>query len=482
MTRTKPLRYTLKMRNTYNYPIKLENVIQHYPWGSDTLIPELLGVPNKPATPFAELWMGSHPRGPSKLKLSEQFNSPPDSQPSTKSGTQPGSQPSTQPDTEVDLNSAIKDFPHDFLGPAADRFPEGLPFLFKVLAAAQPLSIQAHPNSRQAREGYAREDSAGIPIDAFERNYRDKNHKPEIICALTPFTAMCGFREPAEIEAWYLRTTPEIYKNKIAPHKNSDSDFDSNSSPNYRDVRDSAFGPGSRNELEDTPVQSGFSSSKWLQSFFENIMNLNEEDMRALIETLHIWAQSFKGQYKEADLISTFYDQHGINVGVQAPLFLNLVELAPGEALYQPAGVLHAYVQGMGVELMANSDNVLRGGLTKKHVDVPELLKVLSFEPRPADILRGKKASGEFLRYPVPIDEFELQKLGANKTITQKCSERTSIEIGICTQGEFRLDLESGKRSINLVRGESFVLPYAAGGYTLSGRGELYLATIPKEG
>ena len=478
MTRTKPLRYTLNMRNTYNYPIKLENVIQHYPWGSDTLIPELLGVQNKPATPFAELWMGSHPRGPSKLKLSEQFNAQTGTQPIT----QPDTQPSTQPDTEVDLNSAIKEFPHDFLGPAADRFPEGLPFLFKVLAAAQPLSIQAHPNRRQAQEGYACENSAGIPIDAFERNYRDKNHKPEIICALTSFTAMCGFKEPAEVESWYLRAIPEIYKNKIAPHKYSDSNSDLNSDSKLRDVRDSAFGSGSKNESEDNHVPSGFSSSEWLQSFFENIMNLNEEDMRSLIETLQTWAHSFKGQYKEAELISTFYDQHGINVGVQAPLFLNLVELAPGEALYQPAGVLHAYVQGMGVELMANSDNVLRGGLTKKHVDVPELLKVLTFEPRPADILRGKKAKGQFLRYPVPIDEFELQKLRAKKTMTQKCSERTSIEIGICTQGEFRLDLDSGKKSINLVRGESFVVPYAAGDYTLSGRGELYVATIPKEG
>ncbi len=369
--------------------------------------------------------MGSHPRGPSKLRISAES--------AAAHGTVT---------EQIDLNSAIQSNPKDFLGPAANRFPEGLPFLFKVLAAAEPLSIQAHPNRRQARDGFEREEADGIPIDAFERNYRDKNHKPEIICALTQFTAMCGFRSPNEIHNWYTTIVPDLYKRSIAP---------------------------------DTEDESG-----WLQQFFQSVMNLPQETQTELIEALHAWADSNETEYKEAQLIRQFYSHHGVNVGVQAPLFLNLVELAPGQALYQPAGVLHAYVQGMGVELMANSDNVLRGGLTKKHVDVPELLRVLSFEPRPADILHGQKVNGDLLRYPVPIDEFELQEYSLSGDSPVQRSARTSIEIGVCTAGELAIFPENGAAELHAVRGESFVVPYAAGGYRLEGAGELYLATIPE--
>jgi len=430
----------------YKQLFKLENLIQHYPWGSAALIPELLGIQNKPGTPYAEMWMGSHPRGPSKLVISEEN------------------------EKRMDLKSAVEESPSDFLGPEADRFSEGLPFLFKVLAAAQPLSIQAHPSRRQAQEGFDREEAAGIPIDASERNYRDKNHKPEIICALTPFTALCGFRSAAEIDAWYSyigssledNLFKSIYEEKIAP----------------------ADAPGTIDEAE------------WLKVFFENIMNLAEKDQTELIELLYTWATSASRQQastqqstkeeastqqKAAKLVVTFYEQHGVNVGVHAPLYLNVVKLSPGDALYQPAGVLHAYVAGMGVELMANSDNVLRGGLTQKHVDVPELLRVISFEPRPADILRGEKNESHLRRYPVPIDEFELLQIEAEETTSQRRQERTSLEIGICTKGDFEIFSESGNSSLHIVRGESFIAPYGAGNYTFSGRGELYLATIPPE-
>ncbi|MDZ7795173.1 MAG: mannose-6-phosphate isomerase, class I [Spirochaetia bacterium] len=215
----------------YNQLFKLENLIQHYPWGSTSLIPELLGIQNKPGTPYAEMWMGSHPRGPSKLVLSEEN------------------------EKRMDLKSAIEESPSDFLGPEAGRFSEGLPFLFKVLAAAQPLSIQAHPSRRQAQSGFDREEAAGIPIDAFERNYRDKNHKPEIICALTPFTALCGFRAAAEIDAWYSHIGnalenelfKSIYEEKIAP----------------------TDAPGTIDDAE------------WVKKFFENIMNLAEKIRRS---------------------------------------------------------------------------------------------------------------------------------------------------------------------------------------------------------
>jgi len=160
------------------------------------------------------------------------------------------------------------------------------------------------------------------------------------------------------------------------------------------------------------------------------------------------------------------------------------VELEPGEALYQPAGVLHAYVEGMGIELMANSDNVLRGGLTGKHVDVPELLRVLSFRPRPADVLEGFPLSGGGRRYDVPIDEFLLYSFSPSEEDGAVRSARTSLDIGICTEGELFIRKNKGslENLLHIVKGESFVVPYVFGEYFISGRGTVFIATVPEAG
>jgi mannose-6-phosphate isomerase len=159
-----------------------------------------------------------------------------------------------------------------------------------------------------------------------------------------------------------------------------------------------------------------------------------------------------------------------------------VVSLQPGEALFQPAGVLHAYVEGMGVELMANSDNVLRGGLTKKYVNVGELLRVLSFAPRPADVLHGKDVGRYVSRYDTPIDEFELLRIRIDRKDTVLRSRRSSVEMGICTAGEFTLRSSRGDAAaatLKVSRGESFLVPYAWGDYTLEGSGMIYIAEIP---
>ena len=406
---------------------RMKNIIQHYPWGSTELIPGLLGIENRNKDPYAELWMGVHPRGPSKVFV--------------------GGSP-------VNLEDEIAREPQRLIGAdPEERFGPTLPFLFKVLAAARPLSIQAHPNKQQAQEGFEREEREGIPIDAFHRNYRDKNHKPEVLCALTHFTALCGFRRPEKVKEHFeaLASQREEAKRAIIAPLAGDGD---------------------------TPP---------LEGFFHALMEAEKDVQKALIEAALAWAE--EAGSVEGALIRKFYGFFGEDIGVLSPLYLNVVNLIPGQALYQPAGVLHAYVEGMGVELMANSDNVLRGGLTSKHVDVPELLQVLDFTPRQPDIIDPKRTTSGRERYPVPIDEFSMLRLSSDTNTTVTLNQRSSIEIGICTKGNFSLriddpqadsSLHSRNRSIG--QGENFVIPYGLSSYTLEGSGEIYFATVPSAG
>jgi len=414
--------YTSGMKRSLKFPCKLENRIQHYPWGSKSLIPDLLGLKNPEGSPYAEMWMGSHPRGPSKILL-------------------PGGK-------KVELSGAISANPENFLGPAvAQRYAGELPFLFKILAAEQPLSIQAHPDKTQAEKGYRREEAEHIPIDDFSRNYRDRNHKPEIICALTPFTAMCGFREPEEIRSFYEELDSQVYRQSLEP------------------------GGSLRGE------------ASWIREFFENLMNLSDIEKKELLREVSNWASTEGVDRIEARLVRRFLSFFSDDIGIQAPLFLNVLELHPGEALFQPAGVLHAYVEGMGVELMANSDNVLRGGLTGKHVDVPELLKVLSWEPRPADIIRGKAVGPDaaYIRYDVPVSEFELLKISGTEEIEVLRAGRSALDMCFCAEGGFLIHHggEIGAEPVAVNRGESIVIPYAGGDCRFQGRGCLFIASVP---
>ncbi|MDR3147036.1 MAG: mannose-6-phosphate isomerase, class I [Treponema sp.] len=334
------------------YP--LENSVKHYEWGSPRWIPQLLGVENPGGEPWAELWMGVHPAAPSMLK--------------DWSG-------------KKSLAQLIAADPPRYVGKLAAENFGGLPFLFKLLAAARPLSIQAHPGREQARQGWQRENEGGIALDAPERNYKDDNPKPEILCALGPFTALCGFRPPSDIITFlsaYLAQAPASLRNGLAP------------------LWDSLINTQSRFPLRD-----------FLASLLSLPRNVREE-LSAYASTQ---IQSPLGIDETIwPLIRRLAELYPADPGLLAPLYLNLIHLKSGQAIYLPEGILHAYVDGFGVELMANSDNVLRCGLSSKHIDVDELMKVLYFHPFLPDLLEEPpptESAGVF-SYPSPCGEFSL--------------------------------------------------------------------------
>ena len=281
---------------------KLENEIKKYAWGSPDMIPHLMGKTNPKRESWAELWMGIHPGGPSKTTIQG----------------------------KTVLLSEITT----------------LPFLFKFLAAESPLSIQAHPNTAQAKEGFERENKAEIPLSAAERNYRDPNHKPEIICALSPFTAMAGFREKAE--------TAELLS-KV----NGTENLRSALKEGYLSFLSALFG------LSET-------ERKILN---ESVLKAADREMSAMDDPSH-----------DKESLPVFFcgklaRLYPNDPGILSPLYLNVINLKPFQALFLPAGILHAYIHGLAMECMANSDNVLRGGLTPKHIDLKELFSILNFDP-----------------------------------------------------------------------------------------------------
>ncbi len=389
------------------------NSVQKYSWGSVDYIPNMLGL-KQSEEHWAELWMGDHPGAPSSVILDSR---------------------------EITLSQLLMKYPDEILGEDIDRFGNHLPFLFKVLSAESPLSIQAHPDKVQAEAGFLDENSRSVPLDAFNRNYKDNNHKPEIICALTPFTAMCGFRDPDTIESNFLKLQSSV----------------------FTDLLSSGFAEGVENRI---------------MSFFESLMSLKSSDLNKLIDKALVWSGS--DDSKEAELVRKFAALYDNDPGILAPLFLNVYVLNPGEALYQGPGELHAYVEGTGIELMSNSDNVLRGGLTPKHVDVNELLKVLNFKSADKNILKPvEKGPGKF-EYITPSDEFSLGFLEVDEKISVEMSNRNSIEILICISGN--ADLTSKEGTITISKGESLLVPACVDSYTLNGIGSIFTAGIPRKG
>jgi mannose-6-phosphate isomerase len=308
---------------------RLAGVVQPYPWGSPTAIPDLLGR-EPTGRPEAELWFGTHERGPSEVVLAD--------------------------GTSHRLADWIGRDPVTVLGAQeAGRFGSELPFLLKVLAAAAPLSIQAHPNREQARAGFERENAAGIPLDADRRCYRDPDPKPELICALSRFEALNRFREP-----------PDIAVRRAAV-----------SAPGRAPV------VVARRRRPDAGGRSGG---------LTGLLGLPEPSRRDLVSRAaeHAARQSSEPAWGWVESLSARYPT---DVGVLAPLLLNFVTLEPGQAMFLPAGELHSYLRGTGIEIMANSDNVLRGGLTDKHVDPGELTRTLTFRSGPVTRTRPRCSS-----------------------------------------------------------------------------------------
>ncbi len=396
---------------------RLEGVIKHYAWGSRTAIPELCGMPPD-GKPQAELWLGAHPNAPSRV-LGD--------------------------GDSITLDEWIAREPEAVLGcRVLEQFGPTLPFLLKVLAAAHPLSIQAHPSAAQARAGFAREESAGVPRDAPNRCYRDPRPKPELVCALSPFHALNRFREPSEIEARVTALGVPDLTALITP-------------------------------LRDSPNRDG------LAAFFSNWMTLpHTTRARLTAAAAHEAEGSPDGDPAHAQVVRLARAYPG-DSGVLAPLFLNMLELAPDEAMYLPTGELHSYLGGTAIELMANSDNVLRGGLTSKHVCVTELISALSFEFGPVDRVRPQRAESAELQYKTPAAEFELSMLRLDSVRSWESCEERGIEILLCTAGHVQIVNERGHR-FELPRGSSMVAPAAAGQYTATGHGTVHRASVAPAG
>ncbi|MET9378486.1 mannose-6-phosphate isomerase, class I [Streptomyces sp. NPDC002992] len=379
---------------------RLVNTVRPYAWGSTTALPELLGT-TPTGEPQAEMWMGSHPGAPSRTERGP-------------------------------LNEVIDADPVRELGaPAVGKFGPRLPFLLKVLAAGAPLSLQVHPDLAQAKAGFAAEEKAGIPIDAPHRNYKDANHKPELICALTPFTGLCGFRDPVEA----ADTIAALGVDSLKP---------------YVDL------------LHAHPEDAA------LREVMTALLTADHEEMAHTVTEAAAAAARLGGALAPYATLAHHFPG---DAGVIAAMLLNPIQLQPGEALFLGAGVPHAYLDGLGVEIMANSDNVLRCGLTPKHVDVPELLRVVRFEPNEPAVLRPEASeSGEEV-YDTPIDEFRLSRFvraeGAAPTdITARTAQILLAVAGRPTAGD-----------LTLAPGESVFVP--AGETTeLSGTGTVFRATV----
>ena len=323
-----------------------------------------------------------------------------------------------------------------------ERFGRRLPFLFKVLAAGRPLSIQAHPNSRQAREGFDRENSAGIALDAPHRNFKDDQHKPECICALTPFWGMCGFRSAAAIEALALPVWPS----------------------------------GQRTGLE---LLGKMTESAGIKEFFTFLMGMDPLTRSALVGHVTDRAAALEDQNAAYAWILRLNAQYPRDIGVLAPLLLNTIQLQPGQALFLPAGQLHAYLEGLGMELMANSDNVLRGGLTPKHVDVPELLSVLDFEPYRVEILQPRDSSPAENIYASSVEEFVLSVFQTSKGDPFHCSDRPpGPQILFCLQGEAEVQWPQSTNRMTVRKGQAVFIPHAVREYFLRGEAKFYKAAV----
>ncbi len=377
---------------------RLTCVVQDYAWGDRAAIATIQGR-EPDGGPEAELWMGAHPKAPSVL------------------------------DDGRSLDVAVADDPTHWLGTAvADRFG-AWPFLCKILAAAEPLSIQAHPSAEQAAAGFAREDAAGVDRGAPERTYRDPNHKPELICALTPFEALCGFRHLDEVR----------------------QRVDGWPDPVFDPLRHHLAAPGDdETVLGDTVA--------WLLGGSDDVVAI---------------AHALGADGSPDPVAASIAGHYPGDPGVVVSVLLNHLVLEPGQAVFLGAGNLHAYLRGVGVELMANSDNVVRGGLTPKHVDLDELQRVVEFRPLAPDV---QTAAGVAHRFRSGVEEFALTRLALGDGDEVTCAV-VGPELVVVTDGRLTLVPDVGP-PLELGPGEVAAVPAATGSWRAMGVGTGWRATV----
>ncbi|MDV7103381.1 mannose-6-phosphate isomerase, class I [Vibrio sp. TH_r3] len=383
----------------------MQNVIQDYAWGSRTSINQLFGIDNPNNGPQAEIWMGAHPNGCSKI-------------------------------TENNEVQLLSDFINldksGILTIGTDTQFGELPYLFKVLAAESALSIQVHPSKEQAEIGFEKEEQAGVPRNAANRNYKDPNHKPELVYALTPYQAMNGFREFSEIIALFDKINLTSIQSIVDTFKSSVDE-------------------------------------KGLENFFSAMLSLQGETKESALSDL----LSFATQHSNDDLFALILELSELypgDIGLFAPLMLNVITLQPREAMYLDACTPHAYLKGTGLEIMANSDNVLRAGLTPKFIDVDELVKCTIFKQKPANTLLASPVDEDGgLFYPVPVDDF---KFAVYEDIELHTLRTNSAEILLALDASVTLTHLTGE-TVTFDKGQSVFIPAYAGKYQITTKGRV---------
>lgn len=378
--------------------IPLKGVVQHYDWGGSDFIAQLLSQSNPTKRPHAELWMGTHKNGTATALLAQQ---------------------------EISLKKLIEASPETILGKEVASYFDGqLPFLFKILDVKKMLSIQAHPTKSNALEGFRLENEKGVPLDAKHRNYKDDNHKPEVMVALTDFWLLHGFRREGAI-AKVLVEVPEF-----------------------------------------SALQSHFEGEN-IKALYQFIMEMPQAQVD---ELLHPLQERLKMQAQDGPLAKSSpdywawqafqdYTRDGhYDRGIFSIYLFNLVFIPKGQGIFQAAGIPHAYLEGVNVELMANSDNVFRGGLTPKHVDVPELMQHLVFDPIDPVIFQGEKQNEVETYFPTPAPDFALWQMAFNATnrSLEKEAQDTAF-IYIVMEGQ--IAVRTGDAEWHAKQGEIFMIP-----------------------
>ncbi|HEX6914369.1 MAG TPA: mannose-6-phosphate isomerase, class I [Chitinophagaceae bacterium] len=379
------------------YPLK--GTVQHYAWGGHEFIPALLGIDNTKDQPFAEYWMGAHRSAPSTLAEGE---------------------------ARTDLKQVLASEPALMGSAVQQRFGE-LPYLLKVLDVKHMLSIQVHPTREGAESGFAAEEAAGVDINASNRNYKDRNHKPEVMIALSGFWLLHGFKQPAAVKA----TLHQV--------------------PQFRELL-AVFGEGNYKELYTHVMELP------QQKLDEILLPVVQKEVRR--RTFHESEPGEPGYWVGEYYLDKKAEQ--IDRGIFAIYLLNLVQLQAGEAIFQAAGIPHAYLRGQNIELMANSDNVLRGGLTTKHIDVSELVKHTRFTPVEPEILHGS-AAGAIRDFRFPVPDFAVSEITLSGTRQAKF-DAASPEILFCLEGKAMV---SAANELQMGSGDSCIV-FAGNSYIVS--------------
>ncbi|MHA4810698.1 mannose-6-phosphate isomerase, class I [Flavitalea flava] len=377
-----------------NRVYKLQGKIQHYAWGGHTYLPQLLSLPNPENKPFAEYWLGAHVNAPAELITDEET---------------------------IRLDEFVGQRPSELLGAyTAERFGR-LPYLLKILDVKDMLSIQVHPSKKNAEQEFVAENKKGIALNAPNRNYKDDNHKPELMLALSEFYLLHGFKPEEELKET-LEAIPELRFLLSVFEKKGYQGL-------YKEVM----------EMDQTSVNEVLQPllDRIIPAYKDNKLSKNQEDF---------WA---------ARAALTFNEPGRIDRGIFSVYLFNLLNLHPGEAIFQDAGLPHAYLEGQNVEIMANSDNVLRGGLTPKHIDVPELLKHVTFEETLPRIIPCNKSAGHISAFHTTAPDFELSRIGLIKGETIGIQSR-STDIFIVLEGSVQV-VETPQHSFSRLKGEAFL-------------------------